>query len=96
MRRRIAATLLTAAVAVAVGLPSAHAAALAGNTAQVHTAVLAPADNPPPGYTYEGTFYWHASCEEAGNGGIPRAWSAYICLGDGWPWDSYDLYVKYN
>lgn len=42
-----------------------------------------------------GTFYWHSSCDEAGRGGIPRAWSAYVCLGDGWPWDSYDLYVKY-
>jgi hypothetical protein len=47
-------------------------------------------------YEYVGSFYWHESCEEAGKGGIPKAWSDYYCEGSGWPWDDYDLYVKYN
>lgn len=62
----------------------------------MHIAAVVKAEDPPAGYTFEGSFYWHASCQEAGKGGIPRAWSASVCLGDGMPWDEYSLYVKYN
>jgi len=85
MRKRLAAILLAAATT-----------ALAFSGATAHAATIVPTDDPPAGYTYEGTFYWHDSCEEAGKGGVPRAWSTYVCIGDGWPWDSYDLYVKYS
>ncbi|GAA2033545.1 hypothetical protein GCM10009839_37460 [Catenulispora yoronensis] len=98
MGKRIAATIGALAAVCAFGVTNAQASATTstdGRTA-AHTATRIHAEDPPAGYSYEGTFYWHASCEEAGKGGIPRAWSAYVCLGDGMPWDSYDLYVKYN
>lgn len=47
-------------------------------------------------FEYAGSFYWRDSCDEAGKAGIPKAWSDYYCDGSGWPWDDYDLYVKYN
>ncbi|MBS2535142.1 hypothetical protein KGQ20_20470 [Catenulispora sp. NF23] len=42
----------------------------------------------------QGSYYWHDSCEAAGQAGIPKSWTAYLRIGDGWPWDSYDLWVK--
>lgn len=95
--KRIAATLATIMVAGTFGAASAHASSghVTSHSA-VRSAASIRAEDPPAGYTYEGSFYWHASCEEAGKGGIPRAWSAYVCLGDGMPWSEYDLYVKYN
>ncbi|NUP47925.1 MAG: hypothetical protein HOW97_11525 [Catenulispora sp.] len=96
MVKRMAATLATITMAGALGAASAHASQSVGEHTAVHTAAVVKAEDPPAGYTFEGNFYWHASCEEAGKGGIPRAWSAYVCLGDGMPWDSYNLYVKYN
>lgn len=93
MLKRLAALLAAVVAALALTGTTAHAAV--PTAAGHHAVMLAPTEDPPAGYTYEGTFYWHSSCDEAGRGGIPRAWSAYVCLGDGWPWDSYDLYVKY-
>ena len=90
--------LVTAVLGAAVLLPAAQAAAATGTAVsgpQVRSGIVK-TDDVPPGYSYEGNFYWHDSCEAAGQGGIPRAWSAYLCIGDGWVFDSYNLYVKYN
>jgi hypothetical protein len=48
------------------------------------------------GYVFEGTYSRSAGCEAAGRNGVPRAWPTYVCLGGGRPWDSADLYVKYD
>ena len=100
MMKRIAAALATAAITGALGAATAQASETGehatGAVSTISTISTVKSEDPPAGYTYEGSFYWHASCEEAGKGGIPRAWSAYVCLGDGMPWDEYALYVKYN
>jgi hypothetical protein len=96
MRKPIPALLASAVAAATLTVcvaPGAQAAATAkpiGHSVVVH-------DDPPPGFTYEGTFYWDDSCEEAGKGGIPRAWASYVCIGDWYnPFGSYDLYVLYK
>ena len=96
MLKRMAALFAIITVAGAFGSVAANAAVATGEHTAVHSAVVIRAEDPPAGYTHEGSFYWHASCDEAGKGGIPKAWSAYVCLGDGMPWDEYDLWVKYN
>jgi hypothetical protein len=95
MFKRMAALVAALAAASTLGVTTASAAITTDQHA-AHTATAVRAEDPPAGYSYEGSFYWHDSCEEAGKGGIPRAWSAYVCLGDGMPWDDYALYVKYN
>lgn len=96
MFKRMAALIAAVAAAGTLGVTTASAASATDRHTAAHTATAVRAEDPPAGYSYEGSFYWHDSCEEAGKGGIPRAWSAYVCLGDGMPWDDYDLYVKYN
>jgi hypothetical protein len=55
---------------------------------------LGPADFPPLGYVFEGTFFHRDACEAAGTSGIPHAWPGYVCLGGDVPWDFSDLYVR--
>lgn len=68
------------------GAPSAGAAPTA--TAPVATT----ADSPPAGYEYAGEFFWGSSCDEAGQAGMNRGWSDYVCIGS-WN-DNYDLWIK--
>lgn len=96
MFKRMAVLVGALAAAGTLSATTAQAAVAPSGQSAVHQSSGIRAEDPPAGYVYEGTFYWHDSCEEAGKGGIPRAWSAYVCIGDGWPWDSYNLYVKYN
>jgi hypothetical protein len=96
MIKRMTALLVATAAAVTITGATAQAAVATDPHQAAHSAAAIRSEDPPAGYSYEGNFYWHASCEAAGQGGIPRAWSAYVCLGDGWAWDSYNLYVKYN
>jgi hypothetical protein len=82
MRMRFAVVLAAAMTAAGVTGPPARADA--------------PADFPPLGYVFEGTYSWSGACESAGSGGVPRAWPAYVCLVGAWPWDTADLYVQYD
>ncbi len=75
------------------------AAGLAGggllSAAPVGAAPMAPTSatvSIPPDYEYAGEFFFGASCDEAGQAGMNRGWSHYICDG---AWNrNYDLWIK--
>ncbi|WP_194896803.1 hypothetical protein [Catenulispora pinisilvae] len=95
MIKRMAAMFATVTVAGGLGAATAHASAAPDGPGAVHAAATTiKTDTIPPGYSKQGSYYWHDSCEAAGQAGIPKSWTAYLCIGDGWPWDSYDLWVK--
>ena len=88
MRMRFATVMAAVMMASGVVGPPARADSVGGGGG--------PADFPPLGYVFEGTYSWSGACETAGSGGVPRAWPTYVCLDGNWPWDSSDLYVKYD
>lgn len=82
------------ALALAVGLAAGGMFGAGSATAAATAPAIATDESPPPGYEYAGEFFWHSSCVEAGNAGMNRGWSHYVCLGETFSTDYYELWIR--